>query len=51
MDPIGGQGHYADKHSGVCLGFEVSDTHAMKVEYIADLLRFENRSDLKLSDA
>jgi hypothetical protein len=44
-------GHYAAKHSGICLGFEVSENHAMKVDYIADLLRFEKRSDLKLSDA
>lgn len=44
-------GHYADKHSGICLGFEVSDTHAIKVKYIADLLRFEKKVNLRLADA
>lgn len=44
-------GHYAAKHSGICLGFEVSDEHAMKVEYISDLLRFERKLEIKFSDA
>lgn len=27
-------GHYADKHKGICLGFEVSDSDIKKVDYI-----------------
>lgn len=31
-------GHYADKHKGVCLGFEVPDDHLAEVEYVSERL-------------
>ncbi len=33
--------HYADKHRGICLGFEVDDNCVMPVSYETDLSKFE----------
>jgi len=38
--------HYADKHSGMCLGFDVLDDTLRKVEYVSERLIFESESDL-----
>lgn len=28
-------GHYADKHKGICLGFDIPDLHLTKVDYVS----------------
>lgn len=33
--------HYADKHRGICLGFDVDDSCVMPVTYETDLKKFE----------
>lgn len=38
--------HYADKHRGMCLGFDVLDDTLRKVEYVSERLIFESESDL-----
>ncbi len=38
--------HYADKHKGICLGFDVPDQLAMPVSYSETPLRIENASQL-----
>ena len=35
-------GHYAERHQGLCLGFEVDDDIAMPVEYVAKRLLFDH---------
>lgn len=37
-------GHYADRHRGVCLGFEASVEDLVEVQYQAERLRIENRT-------
>ena len=32
--------HYADKHKGICLGFDLPDENALKVRYVDDRLPF-----------
>jgi hypothetical protein len=43
--------HYADKHAGICLGFDVSEDWFFQVEYIKDLIKFDRNFDLTESDA
>ncbi|MDC0598468.1 DUF2971 domain-containing protein [Gammaproteobacteria bacterium] len=31
--------HYANKHTGMCLGFDVPDEHIIEVEYVSNLLK------------
>lgn len=31
-------GHYADKHKGICLGFDVPDDHLSEVDYVKERL-------------
>jgi len=31
-------GHYADKHKGICLGFDVPDRHLNKIDYVGERL-------------
>lgn len=38
--------HYADKHRGVCLGFDVSDQFLMKVTYAGERLSKKIRGEL-----
>jgi len=38
--------HYADKHRGMCLGFDVRNDTLRKVEYISERLIFKSESDL-----
>lgn len=33
--------HYADKHRGICLGFDVDDSCVMPVNYMTDLTKFK----------
>jgi Protein of unknown function (DUF2971) len=35
-------GHYADRHRGICLGFDVADHLAMDVEYVESRLDWPN---------
>lgn len=44
-------GHYADKHAGICLGFDVSNDSFFEVEYIKDLLKFDRSFNLNEEDA
>lgn len=39
--------HYADKHKGICLGFEVPEQHANVVKYESKLLPFPEKPKLK----
>ena len=41
--------HYSDKNRGLCLGFEIPDAYATKVNYVSDRLPFPDR--LQLDDA
>jgi len=38
--------HYTDKHRGLCLGFEIPDKYATKVNYVADRLQFPDQPEL-----
>lgn len=44
-------GHYADKHAGICLGFDVLDDWFFEVKYIKDLLKFDRSFKLNEEDA
>lgn len=44
-------GHYADKHAGICLGFDIAPELLFKVTYISDLLRFDKKVSLEIKDA
>ena len=35
--------HYADNHRGVCLGFDIPEEKATKIEYVADLIAMDSR--------
>lgn len=48
--------HYADRHTGLCLGFEIPEEHMGKVFYsrkrlVADLEKLSNPSNLTIDDA
>lgn len=56
-------GHYADKHNGICLGFDIPDRMLQKIEYVearqlvsfkskdkSDLGKFEKLLNLKFID-
>lgn len=43
--------HYAEKHKGVCLVFEVNKVNLYNVKYSTKLLRFDNSRNLGLGDA
>jgi len=36
--------HYADKHKGICLGFDITSDELKKVEYVSELLKLEDFS-------
>ena len=43
--------HYAEKHKGVCLVFDINKQDVFKVKYSKKLLRFNNSRNLGLDDA
>lgn len=43
-------GHYADKHKGICLGFEIMNTILEKVKYIKERLAKGSGSDCNLDE-
>lgn len=43
--------HYADKHRGVCIGFEIRDEVAKKVAYVSERLPFPESPEMKDSEA
>lgn len=50
--------HYADRHKGVCLGFDIPDSHLETVRYVSERLDFEidkpwavGRTDSRVNDA
>ena len=43
--------HYAEKHTGVCLVFDINKIDVFKVKYSKKLLRFNNSRNLGLNDA
>ena len=38
--------HYADKHRGVCLGFDIPDDRLREVKYTSNRLEFKSKKDL-----
>ncbi len=40
-------GHYADKHKGVCLGFEIPPDHLNKINYVNERFTFSLENHLK----
>lgn len=43
--------HYADKHRGLCLGFDIPDQHAKKVRYVDRRLKADIEHDNPSDDA
>ena len=37
--------HYADKHKGICLGFDVPDDNVQRVKYVDTRLPFPTKSN------
>jgi len=42
--------HYAEKHAGICLGFEVPDDMLLKVRYRKDRFKLDGKSSLTKRD-
>lgn len=40
-------GHYADKHKGIAIGFEISNYEILKVEYVGKRVKLELTNDLQ----
>lgn len=38
--------HYSDKHRGLCLGFEIPDKYATRVNYVIDRLQFPEHLEI-----
>ncbi len=43
-------GHYAESHTGICLGFEVPDEDLIPVRYRQDRLKFDGKTSLSYDD-
>jgi hypothetical protein len=39
--------HYADKHKGICLGFDIADEHLKPVDYVDSVVKFDNSNPSK----
>lgn len=39
--------HYADKHKGICLGFDIAGEHLKPVDYVDSVVKFDNSNPNK----